>query len=108
MALVEAARTLSKEDMELAIIGTIGSMDSPMSPSQQGVVSLQRWMRKETPEARQAWRDQVLSTTPEDLMRFGQRLADASGTGKDVIVGSRTAFENAQKDGVNVQVQDLF
>lgn len=50
---------LPREELEASIIGTIGDMDSPMSPDTKGWTSLRRYIMGNTDEARQRFRDQV-------------------------------------------------
>lgn len=50
---------LPREELEGSIIGTIGDMDSPMSPDTKGWTSLRRYIMGNTDEARQRFRDQV-------------------------------------------------
>ena len=99
-AITAAADAMSPEELELAVIGTIGSMDSPTSPADKGFGSLLSWLSGESAEARQAWRDQVIGTTLADLRAFGQRLDARLGSGspaaKAVVIGSTAAFEAAE------------
>ena len=92
-----AAREMTQEELELAVIGTIGGMDSPQGPASKGLTSLMQWLAGETAEARQAWRDEVLSTTADDLAAFGRRidakLGAGSPTARVAVVGSKAAFE---------------
>lgn len=60
-ALVEIARTMTDDDLERAVIGAIGDLDSPMSPDQKGFESFLRWAAGETAEHRAAWRAQVMT-----------------------------------------------
>jgi Zn-dependent M16 (insulinase) family peptidase len=99
---------MTDEDLELAIIGTIGDMDTPMSPSQRGGVSLQHWMMNESAPTRQNWRDQVIGTTREDIIAFGQRLAEmTAGDTLEVVIGSQSAFEKANEGGTRFAVQQV-
>jgi Zn-dependent M16 (insulinase) family peptidase len=66
----------SEKDMTGYIIGTIGDMDSPMTPSQQGNTALAYWFQKTTPEQLQKERDQALSTTADDVKNMSQLVAD--------------------------------
>ena len=54
---------MTDSDLEQAVIGMVGDMDSPSSPNQEGGISLQRYLMHEGPVARQMYRDQVLGTT---------------------------------------------
>merc|ERR1740117_1568249 len=108
-ALREEVGKMTDADLEQAIIGMIGDMDSPSSPNQEGSMALQRYLTHEGPEARQRYRDQVLNTSRADLLEFAARLdaMGASGMEHTVVVGSQTAFEQAQEQGVLLSVQSL-
>ncbi len=54
-------------DMTRYIIGTIARMDRPYTPSQKGNIAFRNYFENLTPEALQKERDEVLSTTPEDI-----------------------------------------
>jgi Zn-dependent M16 (insulinase) family peptidase len=60
-ALVDIVSNMSDDDLELAVIGAIGDLDSPLSADQKGFESFLRWAAGETPEHRLAWRAQVHS-----------------------------------------------
>ncbi len=83
---------LSKEDLELAIIGTVGELDSPMSPDQKGFASLQRFLLNVGSTERQRIRDEVLATTEEDFREFGRRMAVFNSRAVTAVIGSKTAF----------------
>ena len=84
-------------------------MDTPLSPSQRGGVSLNRWLQDEPAAVRQTWRDQVIGTTREDLIAFGQRLSAMASdpAAIKVAVGSQAAFEKAEQEGTRFDVQQL-
>lgn len=87
---------LSKEELTKAIIGTIGSLDTPMSAQQKGRVAMIRHMSGIKDEDRQKWRDQVLSTTNKDFNEFAERLQLVAERGSVAVVGSNSAFEEAK------------
>merc|ERR1711865_742614 len=104
-ALMEISQHLTDEDLELAVIGTIGGMDSPMSPRSKGAASMRQWLAKEPAQARQTFRDQVINTSRDDLYSFGQQMDATMGAQADTIktvVGSQTAFDSA-KVGLDVK-----
>ena len=57
----------TERDMTKYIIGTISGVDMPLSPSMLGSFSFSVYMTGVTDEDRQKNRDQILSTTPEDI-----------------------------------------
>ncbi len=88
---------LSKEDIELAIIGTIGELDSPLSPDQKGFISLHRHLIGVGSTERQRIRDEVLATTIEDFRDFGRRLKAFNSKAMTSVIGSKTSFDTANE-----------
>lgn len=88
---------LTDEELEKAIIGTIGDIDSPMSPDQKGFSSLTRWLIGRKHEDLQKRRDEILATSTEDFREFGRRLQALNKQGDAVVVGSAAAFESANE-----------
>merc|ERR1711966_528672 len=74
--LLDSSKVLANdpEALATAIIGTIGDMDSALSPDQKGWISFQRWMKRESPERRQNFRDEVLNCSAKDFEDFAKRL----------------------------------
>lgn len=95
--LAEEAAKLDDEELLKAIIGTIGSLDSPMAPDQKGFASMSRYLTNTTTEMRQKWRDEVLSTTKEDLIEFADKLRAVKTSGSTVVFGSQAALEGANE-----------
>lgn len=82
------------------IIGSIGDLDSPQSPDQQGYSSMGEYLKGEPAEDRQRYRDEILSTNREDFALFAVRLADmfAHPTRcKTVVFGSESALQLANE-----------
>ncbi len=77
-----ALNEISTEDMEKAIISTIGMLDKPMDPGSRGHVSLMRSIAGITDEMRQKFRDEILSATPqkmkETLSEYFPRVAKSA------------------------------
>ncbi len=88
---------IPKEEIDLAIIGTIGSLDAPMSPDQKGFASLQRYLLNIGSTERQRIRDEVLATTQEDFAEFGRRMAAFNSGAMTSVIGSKTAFDAANE-----------
>lgn len=63
---------VSTREMKKYIIGTISMMDLPKTPEMQGNLAVEAWITHLTNEKRQQRRDEVLSTTIDDI----RRLAD--------------------------------
>jgi len=85
---------LSDEALEQAIVGAVGDLDQPMTADSKGFRALSWYLTGITTEQRQAYRDEMLSTTRDDFKAFGERLA-ASGPLKVAVFGSADAIEKA-------------
>jgi len=62
-----AGNEISAEDMEKAVISTIGMLDRPMDPASRGHAALMRSIAGITDEMRQEFRDKILVATPQKL-----------------------------------------
>jgi len=107
-ALMAAADELENdpEALATAIIGTVGDMDGSLSPDQKGWTAFSRFITRDTPEQRQAFRDQVLATKPSDFRDFAQRLRDMKNPSV-AVVSSKAAFEAAAKDGKILELTEV-
>jgi len=103
-ALMKAAEAMTPEDLATAVIGAVGDLDGALSPDQKGWTSLQRWIKNESPERRQQFRDEVLGTTVDDFKAFAQRLKDIKNPSV-AVVSSTAAFEAAAKAGKEMEVK---
>lgn len=65
---------LDKDEVEKAVIGAIGEMDSYQLPDAKGFSSLARYLAGITHEHRQMIREQILETTLDDFREFGKAL----------------------------------
>ncbi|MGE5409658.1 MAG: insulinase family protein, partial [Clostridiales bacterium] len=65
-----------EKTMTRFIIGTIASMDSPLTPSDKGNVALRRYFEKVTNDILQKERDEVLSTNLEDIKAMKKMVGD--------------------------------
>lgn len=98
---------MSAEDVEKAVIGAIGALDSYDLPDAKGRKAFMRHMLGYTDEMRQEYRDQVLDTTLEDFKKFGEVLAKVSD-GRFATVTSAEAAKNvAEELGVDFKVTKL-
>lgn len=66
----------SEDAMTRFIIGTIARTDRPLKPSAEGNVAVSRYLEKVTQADIQMERDEVLSTTPEDIREMNNLVAD--------------------------------
>eukprot|EP00607_Mallomonas_marina_P007288 CAMPEP_0182417672 /NCGR_PEP_ID=MMETSP1167-20130531/2113_1 /TAXON_ID=2988 /ORGANISM="Mallomonas Sp, Strain CCMP3275" /LENGTH=1082 /DNA_ID=CAMNT_0024591379 /DNA_START=84 /DNA_END=3332 /DNA_ORIENTATION=+ len=81
-----------------AIIGTVGDLDSPLSPDQKGFTAFCRFLNGETPEDRQKMRNEILDSTPEDFAAFAEKLEKLKDTGTVVVFGSESAITAANSE----------
>ncbi len=61
---------LDERELRRLIIGTISDWDRPLNPSQKGALAVTRYLRGDTLAMLQKERDEILSTTLEDLRGF--------------------------------------
>ncbi|KAL7574785.1 hypothetical protein ACA910_010630 [Epithemia clementina (nom. ined.)] len=108
-ALMATADALEADPDALAtaVIGTIGDMDGALQPDQKGAAAFQRWLINESAEYRQKYRDEVLSTTPDDFRDFARRLKSMKNQSV-AVVGSKSAFETAAANGKKMELKNLL
>jgi len=106
--LLESSKVLANdaEALATAIIGTIGDMDSALSPDQKGWISFQRWMKRESPERRQQFRDEVLNCSAKDFEDFANRLENMKDASV-AVVSSKGAFEAAEAAGKKMKLTEI-
>lgn len=84
---------LSQEELERAIIGTIGELDAHQLPDAKGYTSMVRHLTGVTDEFRQGVRDAVLGTSVARFRAFAQVLEQMQAEGRVVVMGAREALE---------------
>jgi len=67
-------KELDKNEVEKAVVGAIGEMDSYQLPDARGFTSMARHLAGITHEHRQKIREQILGTTLDDFQEFGNAL----------------------------------
>jgi Zn-dependent M16 (insulinase) family peptidase len=93
----------SASDLERAIIGTIGAIDSYMLPDAKGLASLERALAKDDDDRRQQTREEVLGAGPADIRRFADALDAVAAHGRVVVLGAQETIEAA-----NAELEDRF
>lgn len=86
---------ISSDDLERAIIGAIGDLDTYRLPDAEGRVALMRHLAGKSESDLQRLRDEVLATSADDFREFGERISAFAEDGTVVILGSEKAFENS-------------
>ncbi len=83
------------EEVEKAVIGAIGEMDSYQLPDAKGFSSMIRLLTNISDEYRQKIRDEIMNTGLEDFQAFGRALSIAFKEDKGVIciLGSKEHIE---------------
>lgn len=88
---------IDSADILQAVVGTMGDLDSPMSPDQKGFTSFLQYLSGETQKDRQDWRTSILTTKGEDFKDFAEKLRKLKDTGSIAVFGSMSALEDANK-----------
>jgi Zn-dependent M16 (insulinase) family peptidase len=88
----------TSEDILQNIIGSVGDLDSPQSVDQKGYTSLLQYLTEESPEFRQQYRNEVLSSKIEDIPAFITKMEKLKETGSVIVFGSQSALETANKE----------
>ncbi|WP_088346280.1 insulinase family protein [Rhodomicrobium sp. R_RK_3] len=90
-------------DLERAIIGTIGQLDTYRLPDAKGLVSMLRYLAGDSDERQQTIRDEVLNASPADIRGFADALDAVAAHGRTVVLGSEQAIKAA-----NAGLEDRF
>ncbi len=106
-ALLGVAKGLDQSKVDQSIIGTIGSMDKPKTPRSKGFGETLSLLNGLTKEFRQSLRESVLNASSETLKEMAQKILDSRDTAVTVF-GSTSAFDNAQKEGVELKRESLM
>ena len=85
--------TADEKEMTKYIIGTMSGLDTPLTPSLFGVVSMRQYLNGLTEEAAQRLRDEILDATDESIRQLADSLRSVTEAGYICVVGSETAVE---------------
>jgi Zn-dependent M16 (insulinase) family peptidase len=93
---------LSEEELTKAIIATIGSLDKPLTPAEKGGRVIGMHLTGLTQNDLQKERDEVLSTTVDDLRKFAKMFRDGMKQNNICVFGNEeklkednTLFKNS-------------
>lgn len=92
---------LSKRDLNLAIVGAIGDVDTYLLPDAKGMLSLSRMLCGNTETMRQQSREEMLSTTQKDFNNFAEIMAEASKAGHCCALGGSAVEKVADEENWN-------
>jgi hypothetical protein len=87
---------VSDDDVEKAVIGTVGREDRPIDPGEKGFVSLQRKLHGITDRARQERRDKLLAVDRAALGEAARALQDGFDRGFTAVISNRRSLEEAR------------
>lgn len=92
-------RSFAPDDRELRkyIIGTVGRLDTPLTPSMKGERSSEDYISHIRQEDIQQERDDILSATPEALRAFAAPLDTAMSKGICCVIGSESEIKKNKK-----------
>lgn len=80
--------TTDDREMVKYIIGTISRVDSPLTPSMEGEVAVENYIRNITYEDIQKERDEILSTKQEDIKSLAGLISDVMKQSYICVLGS--------------------
>lgn len=92
------SETVSLNDLELALIGTVGKELRPLSPAESGIVSFKRDLLGITDEMRQRKRNFLLNITAEDIKEGAAVLLSRWDQAVITVVSSTDALDAASKE----------
>jgi presequence protease len=97
LALMENG-ALAEDEVDKAVIGTVGREDHPVDPGEKGFVSLQRRLHGITDDARQARRDSLLAVDRGAVAEAAKMLRGSSGQGFTAVIAGRQSLEEAARE----------
>lgn len=83
-----------KKEMTKYIIGTIGDLDTPFTPSMKGDRAIEQYLGKISDDEIQHERDEILSTTDEDIRKFAQLFADVMKQDYICVLGNELKIKD--------------
>jgi hypothetical protein len=86
------------DEVERAVVGTVGRDDRPLDPGEKGFVSLQRRLHGIGEPDRFERRRLVLSCTGRDLAAAARGLLDGWDRGSTAVLAGRAAIDEAARD----------
>ncbi len=92
----------NEREMRKYIIGTISSMDAPLSPSMRGEKAVNQYISGITPDELQKERTQVLNTTPEDIRQYAGLLGEAMQENYLCVLGNEDKIQHNKEQFGNL------
>ena len=81
-----AENEISNSELEKAIIGIVGRELRPLSPGEKGTIGFRRRLFEITGELRQRKRDELLSSTPDQIRKAASGLRKSLESGYSVVM----------------------
>lgn len=97
---------VDERDMTKYVIGTIGGLDTPMTPADKGARSLSAYLSGVTNEMLQEERNQILSAQVEDIRALKDIVKAILETGSLCTIGNEEKVE--ENRAMFGQVKNLF
>lgn len=91
----EFVRTFTADERDITrnIIGTISSLDTPLTPQGQGRRSLAMYLSGVTIEDLQRERDEIINTTQEDIRKLSEIVEAILKEGNLCVIGNESRIE---------------
>lgn len=90
-----AQSNYSQSDIDRFIIGTINDIDKPLKKHSLSRLAMRKYFAYESKEFVIHRREEILSATPKDIVKFGEMLADCEIKGM-CTVGQEKSIKNCQ------------
>lgn len=87
---------LPADELTKYIIGCVGHLDPALTPSQKGMVSLTEYLTGMTPEMKQKRRDELLSTTLQDIKAYAPLFRKIKEKGNICVLGNEDKIKKAK------------
>lgn len=97
--------TADERDMTKYVIGTFGSLDTPMNPEAKGSRSMSAYLQELPFEQIQRERDEILNATPEDIRNLADLIAAVLEDDSLCVIGNENAIR--AESGLFDSVQTL-
>ena len=91
--------SVSKDELEKAVIGAIGELDAYLLPDAKGAAALARRLQNDTEERRARLREEILGTTQDHFRAFGAALEVLNTQGKTCVLGGKALEAEAAAAG---------
>lgn len=86
-----------EREMTKYIIGTISELDTPLTPSAKGSMSLNAWFSQVKEEDLQQEREQILDASPQDIRDLAGLVDAVMGQDRFCVIGSEEKLQQEQE-----------